>query len=656
MKKFLLVSLVFGVVFVALIASSSIGEPRPYHNEIDMAEWRKMMEGQLPTGFNSVFAGSGKCAGCHGHDLLENANVTSGGVDVNPTDDWRGTMMANSARDPFWRAKVAHEIALHPQHEDDIVDNCTSCHAPQGKFHSDFMGYEHYSLDTMATDSLALDGVSCGACHQQRPDGLGQLFSGKLNFSPDTIWGPYISDSLQFPIFSSAMESFVGFFPMGHEKVAQSEMCATCHTLLTETIDLDGNFTGTDFIEQATYHEWLNSAYNDIPGTAQECQGCHLPRLPDSEEIILASGYAFLPGRAPFGQHWLVGGNTFMLELLKNNIDELGLTASEQNFDTVIDRTLNQLQTQTATLEIEEGEVDGDTARYVVKLANLAGHKFPSGYPSRRAYIEFTMTDNEDNILWQSGALQPNYEVWGQDPEWEPHYDIITQEDEVQIYELVMGDVNDDVTTVLVRAHHPIKDNRLVPLGFSTEHTAYDTTMIVGSAANDPNFNVANGVEGSGSDEVRFHIPVSGVDGIVHVAARLMYQSVPPKWNNELFSVSAPEIDLFEEMYVQQGAWPVEVAQWVVSSVLTGVPAFMEEGIRLWPNPTASGKVDITSSHEKILYIKVYDARGKLVGEQRVNALKAEVLLPTQRGTYLLEIKTEKETRVEKVVSMGNKP
>ena len=59
----------------------------------------------LPWGSNSMFTGSGRCGGCHGIDPNEYANITAKGWDVNPTELWRGTMMANAARDPFWRAR-----------------------------------------------------------------------------------------------------------------------------------------------------------------------------------------------------------------------------------------------------------------------------------------------------------------------------------------------------------------------------------------------------------------------------------------------------------------------------------------------------------------------------------------------------------------------
>jgi hypothetical protein len=48
----------------------------------------------------------------------------------------------------------------------------------------------------------------------------------------------------------------------------------------------------------------------------------------------------------------------------------------------------------------------------------------------------------------------------------EPHYQIINRPDQAQIYEMVMGDVNGQFTTVLMRGYAPLKDNRLPPIGF----------------------------------------------------------------------------------------------------------------------------------------------------------------------------------------------
>ena len=89
-----------------------------------------------PDTSNALFTGSGKCAGCHGTDPVAYANVTADGADINPTSQWRSSLMANSAKDPFWRAKVAHEVAVNPDHQLELEDKCTSCHAPLGHFNA----------------------------------------------------------------------------------------------------------------------------------------------------------------------------------------------------------------------------------------------------------------------------------------------------------------------------------------------------------------------------------------------------------------------------------------------------------------------------------------------------------------------------------------
>lgn len=97
----------------------------------------------------------------------------------------------------------------------------------------------------------------------------------------------------------------------------------------------------------------------------------------------------------------------------------------------------------------------------------------------------------------------------------------------MQIYELVMADVNGDFTTVLERAKEPLKDNRLVPLGFLTSHPGYDTTRIAGTALLDPNFNRNTlNEEGSGTDLIHYRIPMNGWSGALTATTRVFYQSM----------------------------------------------------------------------------------------------------------------------------------
>lgn len=640
------------LIFVLFIAAHQKRKPRRYHTGEELGSYRNVTGG-LPTSMSDMFMGSGRCAGCHGVDQdIANpplALVNSEGENVGPTENWRATMMANSAKDPMWRAKLAHETLVNPGHAAELTNKCTSCHAPMGRFEAEHDGIEFFTTEMLDSDSLALDGVSCMACHAQQIETVGLYFSGELHYNADTIWGPVFDipkDGL--PMQDFIMANFVGVAPVAHPKASKSESCAGCHSLVTNTADLQGDATGTTFIEQATYHEWLNSSYNSQSMNAVECQGCHMPKV--NEPVIAATGYDWLPGREPFSQHWLVGGNSFMLELMKNRIDELGLTATADHFQTVIDRTLDNLRNHSATVEVSQGLIDADTARYTVKISNLAGHKLPSGYPARRAFVEFIMTDEDGNEVFHSGKINTDYEVQGQDATWEPHYDVISDDvNEVQIYEMVMGDVMGNVTTVLERAHHMIKDNRLVPIGFTTSHPVYDTTMVVGAAETDPNFNRVNGAEGSGTDEIHYHVPLDGVSGNVTVTARLWYQALPPKWNEEMFAMDHPLINSFEEMYWEEGPDPVEMAAATTQSTIVGMNE-LERLFSVSPNPTNNGNVWINAGRDQILSIQVYNMEGKLVENLRPGNSKIQLRLPIIAGMYLLDVQTTRGRKIEKVL------
>ena len=49
---------------------------------------------------------------------------------------------------------------------------------------------------------------------------------------------------------------------------------------------------------------------------------------------------------------------------------------------------------------------------------------------------------------------------------FEPHYDLITSPDQVQVYEAIMGNNLNEVTYTLLRGADYLKDNRLLPQGF----------------------------------------------------------------------------------------------------------------------------------------------------------------------------------------------
>ncbi len=627
-RKLLVCLPIFSLPFLfSEVAYDDPGAIRYFHTPAERAVFSSMVfDTLLPDEYNELFAASGACSKCHGYDTLGISSVGIMGEDINVVDDWRATMMGNSAKDPFWRAKVSHEVLLYEQHREVIEDKCTSCHAPLGHFNAKHIGLTHYSMEDLSTDVMGQDGVSCLACHQISPDSLGLLFSGEVKYDTFKVaYGPY-----ENPLVSPMLTE-TGYRPVYSPHTADAGICAGCHTLITETIDYEGNLTGNKFVEQATYHEWLNSDYKD----SVTCQGCHMPSL-NKWPVRIVTGAQTEP-RMPFYLHELVGGNVTMLKLLQNNIDQLDLKASSAQFDEVIAKTMDLLQKRTLQLDLDLIDRTPDTARFAVSLTNLAGHKFPSGYPARRAFIEFLVTNELGDTLFISGKTDETFEVVGHDPTYEPHYQAINREEQVQIYELVLGDVNGDVTTVLVRADYPLKDNRLPPLGFSQTDVVYDTTRIAGRALQDQDFNRKNGVEGSGTDLVYYHIPLNGYYEFLQATAKVYYQPTPPKWMKEMFDHSTPEIDAFREMFDATDRSPVllETASVNAEAISNNQETIVREPFAtVFPTPTTDGKITVQSTRRHQL--SVFTIGGQLL---RTSSHEAGLytLQLAGRGMFLLK-------------------
>ena len=647
----------FGPILIALAVVSSSAAvhsvaftPRPHIHAHDLLgiQMRSETLGGLPDTINALFYGSGKCLGCHGEDPNDYASLAGqtfpmeplpDAWDVNVVDDWRSSIMANSTKDPFWRAKVRHEVITNPGHALALEDKCTSCHAPVGHFAAHHEGVEFYSLLEALTDSLALDGVNCAVCHQQDPEGIGTRFSGEMTFVEDTIFGPYGGGKDEYPVQYQPMQSFIGFYPMYGQHMTESESCAACHTLITSSVDLDGEYTGATVIEQATYHEWVNSVYESGP-EQQECQGCHVPRIDDP--VTIASGYAWLQPRSPFGLHYFVGANTHMLRMLRNNVDSLGLSATEAQFDSTLDRTLAMLQNQTLELDAAFLMDDGGAPRVEVTLTNQAGHKFPSGYPARRAWVEMLITADGaagTDTLLHSGAWNPaTGHILGQeDVAWEPHHDVIEGDEDVVIYELVLGDVNGDPTTLLERAHAHLKDNRLVPRGFSTAHVVYDTTAIVGDALMDPNFNLdATGQEGSGSDRIQFLLPPTFTGyGTLQFECNVWYQSLPPKWVAPMLELQGDSlIEGFRQLYAEFAPLPERIASASGEATVDALDEAQRFNLTAWPNPSNGSGVTVEGAGP-IGHYRLLDATGKLVEEGACPQQRLRMALPSSGAFFL---------------------
>jgi hypothetical protein len=196
-----------------------------------------------------------------------------------------------------------------------------------------------------------------------------------------------------------------------------------------------------------------------------------------------------------------------MLTILEAHLGELGVTASKEQLDLTRKKTTNQLTQQTAQIAIETVRTRNTELEVKVSVSNKAGHKFPTGFPSRRAWIHFIARDAGGKVILESGGFTPTGTIMGNNADsdhegYETHYDIIDGSDKVQIYEGIMKNPGGAITYTLLEAGDFIKDNRLLPKGFRKDKA--DLVIAVkGSAANDKNFI-------DGSDSITYLVETAG--------------------------------------------------------------------------------------------------------------------------------------------------
>ena len=495
----------------------------------------------------ALFKTADACMSCH------NGLVTPSGKDISFGSDWQASMMANSARDPYWQAAVRREVTDYPGAKAAIEDECSTCHMPMSSFEAQQQGqhgriFSHLPIGNAATrsDRLAADGVSCTMCHQITPENFGTHESFVGGFQVDStspmgqrdVYGPYSVDQGRTTIMHSAS----GFRQKQSTHVQQSELCATCHTLYTETRGPDGNVIG-ELPEQVPYLEWRHSDYRD----EQSCQSCHMPVVEDSVAIAGVFGKK----RANVSRHTFRGGNFFVLRMLNRYRGELGVTAQPQELTESARRTVRHLKSSSARVSIEDPEIVNGRLEADVSITNLAGHKLPTAYPSRRAWIHLTVRDRSGRVVFESGAFESAGSIVGNDNDanadaYEPHYDEITRPEQVQIYEAIMATPDGEVTTGLLTAIRFIKDNRLLPRGFD-KTTADEDIAVQGQAMGDDTFT-------GGGDRVTYSVDISGGQGPFRVHAELWYQPIAYRWAQNLDAYDTQETNRFVHYYESMSA------------------------------------------------------------------------------------------------------
>jgi len=320
-----------------------------------------------------------------------------------------------------------------------------------------------------------------------------------------------------------------------------------------------------------------------------------------------------------FARHQFQGMNVTLLEIFRQFMSPyksnganmlanpiLGVRQNDymsglDDLTTAIDSFVQQSQNSTAEVSVSPATIANQKLIADVKVTNKTGHRFPSGVGFRRAFLEFRVIDNDTGkTVWCSGCTSElgvivngdqrlpselfdvykdgskpanhdypagcnNKYLPGTNPQYyQPHFfwdltknigSAITRQDQVQIYEELNLNVQCAMTTSFLRRDYQLKDNRLLPFGWtSTGPLNADKTPYIPADYLHETFPVKVGgdpayADGSGTNVVRYEIPLSAFNARnVTITATLNYQSIPPYFLNDRFT-QAPNEPATQRLY-----------------------------------------------------------------------------------------------------------
>jgi hypothetical protein len=264
--------------------------------------------------------------------------------------------------------------------------------------------------------------------------------------------------------------------------------------------------------------------------------------------------------RDKYARHTLVALNQFGQMMFQQFPDMLGIRTTDYMFGdgvlgliTAQRSSTEMAREQTAKIEVSSLKRNDRSLEAQVRIQNLAGHSFPSGVAFRRAFVTFEGLDEKGNVVWASGRTNSvGAIVKGTTEEvlptefffdpatrkqvYQPHYQVINDESQVQIYEEVIADTEGKITTSFVALDEPLKNNRLLPKGWRSDGPLAEFTGPHGDADHDPDYDGKSGA--LGADNLIYRIPLDErTRKIVAVRVTLSYQSIPPYYLKQRFTI-----------------------------------------------------------------------------------------------------------------------
>ncbi len=465
------------------------------------------------------------CFNCHGGYA----------PDVEPGRNFRGTMMAQAARDPLFYAC----LAVAEQDAPSSGDLCIRCHAPM-----DWLTGLSQPTSGARIDALGRDGVSCDFCHRMvdpiyrpgvSPPEDQAVLAAMLPAHRPTgrSNGQYVvdADARRRGPFSDPVTQHTFLASPFH---TSSDLCATCHDvsnpvftrLSGSTYQLGPLDTPADSITtghlmplERTFSEWQNSAFpsgvfapqfaGNIPsGRVRSCQDCHVRDVTGKGCNAPAA-----PTRTDLPLHDMMGGNAWaggvIASLYPTETDAAALAAGAS-------RAVSMLQKAAAVDVYLAPESGGYRASVIV--TNHTGHKLPTGYPEgRRMWINLVARNGAGATVYQSGA-------------YDPATGVLTEDAAARVYEAKLGvssRIKNAVGLGLGSSFHfaindtLFKDNRIPPAGFT--NAAFDA---FGGAPVEPAVASPRYPDGQYWDVATYHVPATTNS----VTATLYYQTTSKEY------------------------------------------------------------------------------------------------------------------------------
>ena len=270
--------------------------------------------------------------------------------------------------------------------------------------------------------------------------------------------------------------------------------------------------------------------------------------------------------------------------------------------------------------------VAGGNLNVDVTVTSSVGHKFPSGAGFRRAFLQLEVLDAAGKVLWASGQPNPQgaicngackpdnsnilpSEFTADITKLQPHYQVINNESQAQIYELRVVDDYNKVTSLELQQFREVKDNRILPRGWVAPAQRGSSEMLFGlslkqlalltqpssmvppstSISSDPDYTTS---PTTGKDHITYSIPVANISNWKSVRVRMNYQTIPPFYLNARF----------KEALIGSDNRPIAPGPARQRLIYMSSHLNTQTGLSFPPNPSApSAQIDFVSNWTMVL-------------------------------------------------------